>query len=58
MDEADILDINNLKEICRLCLKHDDISISIFDRIDPNPNKRPLSDRIHELYQIKVINFF
>lgn len=57
MEDSDILNLDNLKEICRLCLKYDEISISIFERIDPNPNKRPLSDRIHDLYQIKVSNY-
>lgn len=46
----------NLSKICRLCLQEDsDFSFSIFDRIDPNPNKRPLKDRIYELYQVKVM---
>lgn len=45
----------NFSQICRLCLQEDDeFSISVFDRIDPNPNKQPLVDRIYDLYQVQV----
>lgn len=44
----------NLANICRLCLKLSKFSISIFDRVDPNPNKRSLKDRIFDMYAIKV----
>ncbi|XP_037048070.1 zinc finger protein 271-like [Bradysia coprophila] len=44
----------NLTSICRLCLKVPKISISIFDRVDPNPNKKPLKDRIWAMYSVKV----
>lgn len=59
MDSQDKQDVQlteeNLKNICRLCLRIDDeITISIFDRPDPNPKKRPLAERIQELYQINV----
>lgn len=49
------LNETNYKRVCRLCLRVDDeLSIDIFDRIDPNPRKSPLSIRIFELYQIRV----
>lgn len=56
MSERDVhLSEQSLAKICRLCLQEDsDFSFSIFDRHDPNPNKRPLKDRIFELYQVKV----
>lgn len=60
MDEpiADLKE-ENYKNVCRLCLQEDeDFTINIFDRIDPNPRKRPLSLRIFELYQIRVRFFF
>lgn len=44
----------NLTNICRLCLKLSKFAISIFDRIDPNPNKKSLKDRIFDMYSIKV----
>lgn len=44
----------NLATICRLCLKFSKLSISIFDRKDPNPNKKSLKDRIYDMYSIKV----
>lgn len=44
----------NLTNICRLCLQLAKYSINIFDRVDPNPNKKPLKDRIFEMYAIKV----
>lgn len=52
-DDGRLEDVN-LAQICRLCLQMDDLMISIYDRIDPNPRKRPLVDRIFELYQIQV----
>ncbi|KAJ6649994.1 Zinc finger protein [Pseudolycoriella hygida] len=44
----------NLSSICRLCLQLTNLSISIYDRKDPNPNKKPLKDRIFEMYAVKV----
>lgn len=44
----------DLEQICRLCLQMDDLMICIYDRLDPNPKKRPLCERIYELYQIEV----
>lgn len=44
----------DLEQICRLCLQMDDLMICIYDRLDPNPKKRPLSERILELFQIEV----
>lgn len=45
----------DLNKVCRLCLQHDvEFSISVFDRIDPNPKKKPLADRIFELFHINV----
>lgn len=56
MDDKEIeLNEDNLKKICRICLQKDDeFSISVFDRIDPNSKKKPLIDRIFELYQVYV----
>lgn len=48
------LNVDELDQVCRLCLQTDDFMISMYDRIDPNPKKRPLCERVHELYQIKV----
>lgn len=60
MDETIVeLKKENYQNICRLCLHEDEeFTINIFDRIDPNPSKRPLSLRIFELYQIQVNNNF
>lgn len=45
----------NLEKICRLCLQEDvDFSISIFDRDDPDTEKKTLVDRIYELFHINV----
>lgn len=44
----------NFRNVCRLCLRDDEEFISVFDRIDQNPSKRPLPERIYDLYQIKV----
>lgn len=54
------LNVDELDQVCRLCLQTDDFMISMYDRIDPNPEKGPLCERIHDLYQIKVriYNFF
>lgn len=59
MDSKEIeLQEENLKDICRLCLQQDDeFSISVFDRVDPNPKKKPLVDRIFELFHISVSVF-
>lgn len=58
-DQTVHLKEQNFSKICRLCLQEDkDLSFSIFDRIDPNPNKGPLKDRIFELYQVKVMYTF
>lgn len=57
MDGNDDVQLNekNFLRVCRLCLLEDvDFNISVFDRVDTNPNKRPLVERIHELYQIQV----
>lgn len=48
------LNVEVLDQVCRLCLQTDELMICIYDRIDPNPNKRPLCDRVYELYQIRV----
>lgn len=45
---------DSLGQICRLCLKLDDLMISIYDRLDPNPNKRPLHERIADMFHVKV----
>lgn len=48
----------NLKSICRLCLREDEeFAINIFDRADSCSKKLPLAKRIQELYQINVSNF-
>lgn len=44
----------DLEQICRLCLQLDDLMISVYERLDPDPRKRPLVERIFELYQIEV----
>lgn len=54
-DAADDLSIENLAKICRLCLKLHEFTISIYDRFDPNPNKRLFVDRLYELYNLQVI---
>lgn len=56
MDTNDVqLNEANFSQICRLCLQVDnEFSISVFDRIDPNPTKRPLVERIFDLYQVQV----
>lgn len=48
------LNADELDQVCRLCLQTADFMISMYDRIDPNPEKRPLCERVHDLYQIKV----
>lgn len=48
----------NFRNVCRLCLRADEDFINVFDRIDQNPLKRPLTERIYDLYQIKVSTFF
>lgn len=54
-DDLDLeADAANLMQICRLCLKMDDLMISIYDRLDPNPNKRPLHERIADMFHIQV----
>lgn len=45
---------DNLPNLCRLCLQVDDFIVDIFHRLDPNPFKQPLPERIYELYQVKV----
>lgn len=54
--DEDDLDVggDSLGQICRLCLKLDDLMISIYDRLDPNPNKRPLHERIEDMFHVKV----
>lgn len=44
----------NFRNVCRLCLRSDEDFIDVFDRIDQNSSKRPLADRVYDLYQIKV----
>lgn len=46
----------NFRNVCRLCLHADEEFINVFDRIEQNPSKRPLADRVYDLYQIKVIS--
>lgn len=50
-------DGDSLAQICRLCLKLDDLMISIYDRLDPNPNKRPLHERIEDMFHVKVSDY-
>lgn len=44
----------NFRNVCRLCLQSDEDFVNVFERIDKNPLKRPLADRVYDLYQIKV----
>lgn len=54
MEGSDVqLNEANFSQICRLCLQEDnEFSISAFDRTDPN--KRPLVERIFDLFQVQV----
>lgn len=56
MEDKEIeLKEEDLKKVCRLCLQQDvEFSISVFDRIDPNPKKKPLVNRIFELFHVNV----
>lgn len=53
-DDLEAGGADSLGQICRLCLKLDDLMISIYDRLDPNPNKRPLHERIEDMFHVKV----
>lgn len=54
-DSEDVqLTEQNFRNVCRLCLRADEDFINVFDRIDQNPSKQPLAERIYDLYQIKV----
>lgn len=44
----------NFRNVCRLCLRADEDLINVFERADQNPLKQPLTERIYDLYQIKV----
>lgn len=44
----------NFRNVCRLCLQADDEFVNVFDRIEQNPLKQPLAERVYDLYQIKV----
>lgn len=44
----------NFRNVCRLCLHADEEFINVFDRMEQNPLKQPLADRVYDLYQIKV----
>lgn len=61
MDELESDDVQlteeNFRRVCRLCLHADEELIDVFDGIDGNPLKRPLAERVYDLYQIKVSNF-
>lgn len=58
MDELENDDVQltkqNFRRVCRLCLHGDEDVIDVFDGIDENPLKRPLAERVYDLYQIKV----
>lgn len=58
MDELENDDVQltkqNFRRVCRLCLHADDVLIDVLDGIDENPLKRPLAERVYDLYQIKV----
>lgn len=60
MDELENDDVQltkqNFRRVCRLCLHADEELIDVFDGFDENPLKRPLAERVYELYQIKVSN--
>lgn len=45
---------DNFPNVCRLCLQVDDFIVDIFHNLDPNPDKRPLPERIYDLFQVKV----
>lgn len=58
-DSEDVqLTEQNFRNVCRLCLRADEDFINVFDRIDQNPSKQPLAERIYDLYQIKVCILF
>lgn len=57
-DEDVQLTEQNFRNVCRLCLHADDEFINVFDRIEQNPSKQPLADRVYDLYQIKVSGRF
>lgn len=44
----------NFRNVCRLCLHADEEFVNVFDRIELNPQKRPLVERVYDMYQIKV----
>lgn len=44
----------NFRHVCRLCLQADEVVVNVFEGIETNPSKRPLADRVYDLYQIKV----
>lgn len=44
----------NLRHVCRLCLRADDEIVDIFHRSTPE-SRQPLVDRVNELYHLKVI---
>lgn len=50
----DGLSEENFPNLCRLCLQNDDFIVDIFHSLDPNPSRKPLPERIFDLYQIKV----
>lgn len=60
LPENDDVQLNeqNFRNICRLCLRADEEFINVFDRIEQNPMKRPLADRVYDLYQIKVGHYY
>lgn len=47
----------NLRHVCRLCLRADEEAIDIFHR-PTTESRQPLVDRVNELYHLKVINQF
>lgn len=54
-NEAVQLTEHNYRDLCRLCLRaDDDCIVDVFSRCENNATKRPLIDRLNDLYQIKV----
>ncbi|XP_031617047.1 zinc finger protein 1 homolog [Contarinia nasturtii] len=49
------LNEQNFRHVCRLCLQSDEVFINVFEGIEQNPSKRPLADRVYDLYQIKLL---
>lgn len=48
----------NLRHVCRLCLRADEEMVDIFDG-QTTESRQPLVDRVNELYHLKVqINRF